>query len=129
LTSNLLYTEEELYVLWGEENEYNYTNIIENFKFTYDRLPPDHPDWATSAPPVDLQTYISFELLDKSYTRYTYEIETVIDIFSRVAGYFSTLYYLLSFFIEPVKQHFQTRIMVKELYSQAETGEALNPHH
>jgi len=53
------------------------------------------------------------------YIVQTYEAETIVDIFSRVSGYFTSVFYIMRFFIDPYIAWHMTKLIIENLYSQA----------
>jgi len=55
---------------------------------------------------------IHFDNAD-TFEEHTYEVETVVDIFSKVSGYFTAIYYVLKYTFGYVVKYFATRKLVK----------------
>ena len=53
------------------------------------------------------------------YIVQTYEAETIVDIFSRATGYFTSVFYIMRFFIDPYIAWHMTKLIIENLYSQA----------
>ena len=52
----------------------------------------------------------------------TYEAETIVDIFSNVSGWFTSVFYIMRFFIDPYIAWHMTKLIIENLYSQAGRG-------
>ena len=60
---------------------------------------------------VDIEFYNAPE-----YYVQTYEAETIVDIFSNVSGWFTSVFYIMRFFIDPYIAWHMTKLIIENLY-------------
>ena len=46
-----------------------------------------------------------------------------MDIFSKVAGYFTSIFYLMRFFIDPYLTYRMTKLIIENIYKMAQSPE------
>ena len=62
---------------------------------------------------IDIEFYNAPE-----FSLHTWEAETIVDIFSRVSGYFTSVFYIMRFFIDPYIAWHMTKLIIENLYAQ-----------
>jgi len=87
------------------------------YKYYWEKAPEGHEDHE-SAPPFEALIDLEFGNAPE-YIVQTYEAETIVDIFSRVSGYFTSVFYIMRFFIDPYIAWHMTKLIIENLYSQA----------
>ena len=115
LSQNSLSTKESL-VVFGGSNSYQFVSVKEGFSYTEERPPSDHPDSEDSLPPNELVN-IHFEN-SPEYSEHTFAVETVVDAFTKVAGWVTALFYVLRFLFGYMTEKQATKKMLKDLYEE-----------
>ena len=110
---------------FGDSNTYTFVDHKSTLVAEFKKAPADSEYYETGPPKkrlIDIEFYGNSD-----YVEHTYEVENVVDIFSKMTGYFAVVYTAMRLIIDSHVKNHMTKIILETIYTKA--GQPLGPEH